>query len=68
MKTEAELRTKLAEILRIDGRLQLAGMTPGAMMFCKAAAAKTLLWSLGENDDDHYYITAEPGPPLEIIP
>lgn len=29
---------------------------------CKTAAAKTLLWALGENDDDRWWITAVPGP------
>ena len=61
-KTEAELRDKLAEVLATDGRIQPSGMTPGGMMFCKTAAAKALLWALGENDDDRWFITAAPGP------
>jgi hypothetical protein len=64
-KTEIEIRAKLAEVLAIDGRKQPAGMTPGGMMFCKAAAAKTLLWVLGENDNDRWHITAVPGPPID---
>ena len=66
MKTESELRAKLAELLAIDGRLQPLGMTPGGMMFTKTAACKTLLWALGENDDDRWYITAKPGPPVDV--
>jgi hypothetical protein len=40
-------------------------MTRGGMMFAKAAACKTLLWALGENDDDRWHITAVPGPPVD---
>jgi hypothetical protein len=39
-------------------------MQPHGLMFAKAAACKTLLWALGENDDDRYFITAKPGRPL----
>lgn len=66
MKTEAEIRAKLAELLAIDARVQPAGMTPGGMIFSKAAACKTLLWALGENDDDRWFITAVPGRPLGL--
>lgn len=66
MKTERELREKLEQVLAIDGRIQPEGMSPGAMMFTKATAGKLLLWALGENDDNHFYITAEPGPPVNV--
>ena len=65
IKSDSEIRAKLAEVLAIDGRKQPPGMTPGGIMFSKAAAAKILLWALGENDDDHWYITAMPGPPVD---
>jgi hypothetical protein len=65
MKTEQEVRAKLAEMLAVDGRVQPRGMTPGGMIFAKAAACKTLLWALGENDDDRWYITGKPGPPVD---
>ena len=65
MKSESEIRGKLAELLAIDGRVQPDGMTRGGMMFAKAAACKTLLWALGENDDDRWHITAVPGPPVD---
>ncbi len=65
MKTEQELRDKLAEMLAIDGNKQPEGMTPGGMMFAKSAACKTLLWALGENDHDRWFITAKPGPPVD---
>jgi hypothetical protein len=51
MKTEAEIRAKLAEVLAIDGRVQPKWMAPGGVMFSKAAICSTLLWCLGENDD-----------------
>ena len=65
-KTEAELRDKLAEVLATDGRIQPRGMTPGGRIFCKTAAAKTLLWALGENDDDRWFIIAAPGPAQDV--
>ena len=65
MKSEQEMRDKLAEMLEVDARVQPPGMTPGGLMFCKAAACKTLLWALGENDDDRWHITAVPGPPID---
>ncbi len=65
MKTEQEVRAKLEEMLAVDGRLQPPGMTPGGMIFSKAAACKALLWALGENDDDRWYITSKPGPPVD---
>ena len=34
-------------------------------MFAKTAACKTLLWALGDNDDDRWFITAKPGPPVD---
>ncbi len=66
MKTEQELRDKLAELLSIDARIQPPNMVPGGMAFSKAAACKALLWALGENDDDRWYITLKPGRPLLI--
>lgn len=60
MKTEAEIRAKLAEVLALDCRY----VARAQLVFSKAAAAKTLLWALGENDDDRWYITAKPGPPV----
>jgi hypothetical protein len=65
-KTEQELRAKLAEVLATDGRIQPRGMTPGCIIFYKTAAAKTLLWALGENDDDRWFITAAPGPAQDV--
>jgi hypothetical protein len=62
MKTEQEIRAKLSEMLQVDARIQPPGMTPGGMIFAKAAACKALLWALGENEDDRWYITAHPGP------
>lgn len=62
MKTEAEIRAKLAELLAQDGR----NYPDPRIMYSKAAACKTLLWALGENDDDRWYITAAPGPPVDI--
>jgi len=58
MKAETEIRAKLAELLAMDAH------TAGTM-FSKAAACKALLWALGENDDDRWYITGKPGPPVD---
>lgn len=66
MKDEFAVREKLAEMLALDGKVQPAGMTPGGMMFAKASACKTLLWVLGENDDDRWFITSKPGPPVDV--
>lgn len=60
MKTELELRAKLEEMLALDCRTM-----PPNMMFSKAAACKALLWALGENDDDRWFITGKPGPPMD---
>lgn len=60
MKTESEVRAKLAEMLAVDGHDM-----NGRMIYSKAAACKTLLWALGENDDDRWYITSTPGPPVD---
>ena len=57
LKTEAELRAKLCEGLAVDAR----NMPPN-FIFTKAAMCKTLLWALGENDDDRWFIRAKPGP------
>ena len=59
MKTETELRAKLAEMLAIDAR------NPPNFIFSKAAVCKTLLWALGENDDDRWFIRAPPGPAID---
>jgi hypothetical protein len=64
-KSEIELRAKLAEMLAIDAHTQPEGITPIGKMLTKVAACKTLLWALGENDDDRWYITARPGPPVD---
>jgi hypothetical protein len=64
MKTEAELRSKLEELLNIDAAAGQDANTYRASIHSKAAACKALLWALGENDDDRWYITAQPGPPL----
>jgi hypothetical protein len=61
MKTESELRQMLDRVLSMDCTKET---DPRMMMFTKAAAAKTLLWALGENDDDRWYIQARPGPPV----
>ena len=60
MKSELELREKLAEMLSLDCR-----KLPPNTIFSKTAACKALLWALGENDDDRWHITALPGPPLD---
>jgi hypothetical protein len=67
MKSEDQVRAKLSEILAVDATIQPAGMTPGGMIFSKAAMGKVLLWVLGENDDDRWFIPAKPGPP-ELMP
>jgi len=64
VKTESELRSKLAEMLALDCTKEI----DPRLMFSKAAACKTLLWALGENDDDHWYIRAKPGPPEACSP
>lgn len=60
MKTEPELRAKLTEMLALDGR-----DWPEGMVFSKVAACKALLWALGENDDDHWFIAGAPGPAVD---
>ena len=60
MKSELELREKLQELLSMDCR-----RLPPNMMHSKVASCKALLWTLGENDDDRWYITGAPGPPLD---
>jgi hypothetical protein len=64
MKTEAELRDKLRELLALDATQGQGSNELRATIHSKTAACKTLLWALGENDDDRWYITAHPGPPL----
>lgn len=66
MKSEQEMREKLEEMLSLDARIQQVGMVAGMLMHSKAAACKTLLWALGENDDDRWFIRAKPGPPEDI--
>lgn len=65
MKTEAELRAKLDEMLAIDAVEDCGPLGPTKMMFSKAAVCKSLLWALGENDDDRWFITSCPGPPVD---
>lgn len=59
MKTDEEVRAKLREMLSIDavGQKELT--------FSKVAACKTLLWVLGENDADRWWIRAAPGPAID---
>ena len=64
MKTEQEIRDKLDELLGIDARL----LPDPKLIYSKIAACKVLLWVLGENDDDRWYIQAAPGPPLLCAP
>jgi hypothetical protein len=61
VKSDIEIREKLAELLQQDG----LKYPDARMMFSKAAACKALLWALGENDDDRWHITAAPGPPVD---
>jgi hypothetical protein len=64
MKTEAEVRKQLAEMLALDARSREHN-PHRASMDSKAAACKTLLWVLGENDDDRWFIRATPGPAVD---
>jgi hypothetical protein len=70
MKTEEEIRAKLEEMLSVDctrASRYAPGLTdPAKLIFSKAAACKTLLWVLDENDDDRWHITAVPGPPKQV--
>lgn len=61
MKPEQELREKLKGMLAMDAREM-----PPNFIYSKAAACKTLLWVLGENDDDRWFIRARPGPPEDV--
>ena len=63
MKTEIEIRAKLAEMLAIDC-WRGAYDAYRAALHHKVAACKALLWALGEDDDNRWYIRAEPGPPV----
>lgn len=56
-KTEQEIREYLAEVLAVNP-------TDECMVAAKVCTAKTLLWVLGEDDDDELVITVEPGPPV----
>lgn len=56
-KTESQLREKLAEQLAVDARGN------ERLMFSKAAICLTLLWALGENEDDRWFIRGKPGQP-----
>lgn len=60
MKPESEIRAKLQELLSLDARCWI-----NASPCSKVAACKALLWALGENDDDRWYITAGPGPAVD---
>ena len=67
VKTEAELRGMLEQVLSWDGAIVMEGSKTGVpLIYAKAAAAKTLLWALGENDDDQWHITCKPGPPVKV--
>jgi hypothetical protein len=64
VKSEAEVRVRLAEMLALDARSR--DHNPArATMDQKIAACKTLLWVLGENDDDRWFIRAMPGTPVD---
>lgn len=65
VKTEDEIRQKLAELLALDCTLGPNENVMRASIGAKVAACKTLLWVLGVNEDDHWFITALPGPPLD---
>jgi hypothetical protein len=65
MKTKREVYAKLNEVLSWDARVQPENM-PDSTVFGKVAAAKTLLWVLGQNDDDRWHITAAPGPAIDV--
>lgn len=60
MKTPDQIREKLNQMLSLD-----ANKFPPGMTHSKVAACKALLWALGENDDDRWYITAAPGPAVD---
>lgn len=64
MKTEQEIRDKLDELLSMD----LRTVPDPNLIYSKISACKTLLWALGENDDDRWYIQAAPGPPRPCAP
>jgi hypothetical protein len=60
MKTEAEVRAKLNELLSQDARTY----PDPRLIYSKTATCKILLWALGENEDDRWFIRALPGPPV----
>lgn len=69
MKTEAEIRAKLNEMLAVDATmpsLYAPGLPAEKFIFSKIACCKTLLWALGENDDDRWHIPARPGNPVRM--
>ncbi len=66
VKTEAEIREKLEEMLAIDSTGRYQDVPGRTNVFSKVAACKALLWALGENDDDRWHITAKPGPPVDV--
>ncbi len=68
MKTEQELRAKLEEQLAIDCTKMEPAPFREKLTFSKVAICKTLLWALGENDDDRWHITSTPGPPRRVSP
>jgi hypothetical protein len=61
VKTKQELREKLKALLSMDCR---KAHDP-RIVYSKIAACKTLLWALGENDDDRWFITSMPGPAID---
>lgn len=61
MKSEAEIREKLDELLASDYTAEEVRHLVGG----KIGACKALLWTLGENDDDRWHITAAAGPPVD---
>ncbi len=64
MKNESEIRKMLEYVLSMDCTKE---SDPRMMAYAKASAAKTLLWVLGENDDDRWFIRMRPSPPELMI-
>lgn len=64
MKTPGEIESKIAEMCAIDATKPPAGVLAPVSIGFKTGAVKALLWALGVNDDDRFYITATPGKPL----
>lgn len=62
MKTEAEIREMLAALLARDYSAPEAAHLLGP----KIGSCKTLLWVLGENEDDRWHIPARPGLLIDV--